>query len=602
MRRAESSIEEESEMPDVGMAAYQMERQRRVILACEKWFPRWVRRIVAPALGLALSLSACATDHTVTPAPRELSSKPAKAEDLLVVDCLLPGQIRQLGTQMTYLAPRRPVKTSAQDCEIRGGEYVSWDRADYRTALKVWLPQATEGDAKAQTYVGEIYEKGLGTPPDYAQAAQWYRRAADAGSSRAAVNLGQLYEQGLGVPKDASQAARWYRKAAGSSEVTFPGDARGPGGVAETVSLPSRPAPPASTPPPAIDLTEPALVRPREGRPEVRVQAPIDRIVIAGRVTPVGGLKRLTVNNREERVGAEGDFRTEVQVEAVEARVRIEATDQAGRMATQEFLLKRRPESPPVASARPPRPALGNYHALVIGNDDYRLLPRLGGAVAGSTEVARILRDDYGFSVTVLTDASRLDILVTFNTFRQRLTESDNLLIYYSGHGRSDGNGKDSYWLPVDAEPADRNSWIPNRAVTAFLDAMTVRQALVATDSCYSGTLSNGSIAAIDWGSEDARRAGLQNASKRRSRVAMTSAWCDPSTTFAGQATPFTRAFLEILRANWDALPGQEMFSLLRLRMATLERPVAMGTPQYVPIKYAGHEAGDFVFPPSRRK
>jgi hypothetical protein len=67
-----------------------------------------------------------------------------------------------LGRSLVYLARRRPVKTSAQDCEIRGGEYVSYDRSDSATALKIWLRQAREGDKVAQTYVGEIYETGLG--------------------------------------------------------------------------------------------------------------------------------------------------------------------------------------------------------------------------------------------------------------------------------------------------------------------------------------------------------------------------------------------------------------------------------------------------------
>jgi hypothetical protein len=38
-----------------------------------------------------------------------------------VVDCLVPGQIRRLGSQMTYVGPGRTIRTSASDCEIRGG-------------------------------------------------------------------------------------------------------------------------------------------------------------------------------------------------------------------------------------------------------------------------------------------------------------------------------------------------------------------------------------------------------------------------------------------------------------------------------------------------
>ena len=35
------------------------------------------------------------------------------ADKFLIVDCLLPPQVKKLGTNLTFLAPRRPVKTSA---------------------------------------------------------------------------------------------------------------------------------------------------------------------------------------------------------------------------------------------------------------------------------------------------------------------------------------------------------------------------------------------------------------------------------------------------------------------------------------------------------
>jgi hypothetical protein len=109
-----------------------------------------------------------------------------------------------------YQSRRRPVKTTARDCAIRGGEYVVHDRANYATALQVWLPQAQAGDAEAQTYVGDIYQQGLGTAPRYDLAAEWYRKAADQGNTRGRMSLGYLYENGLGVAKDQQQARRWY--------------------------------------------------------------------------------------------------------------------------------------------------------------------------------------------------------------------------------------------------------------------------------------------------------------------------------------------------------------------------------------------------------
>ena len=36
-------------------------------------------------------------------------------KDLEIVDCLLPGQVRQLGNT-TYLTQRRPTRTTASDC------------------------------------------------------------------------------------------------------------------------------------------------------------------------------------------------------------------------------------------------------------------------------------------------------------------------------------------------------------------------------------------------------------------------------------------------------------------------------------------------------
>ena len=144
------------------------------------------------------------------------------ADKLYIVDCLLPGQIRKLGSNMTFLTARLAIKTSAVDCEIRGGEYVAYDRANYATSLNIWLPKAQAGDPEAQTYTGEIYEKGLGVQPDYNTAADWYRKAAAQGNSRAQINLGNLYEKGWGVEKNLSTAMEWYRKASGLEKKGLP--------------------------------------------------------------------------------------------------------------------------------------------------------------------------------------------------------------------------------------------------------------------------------------------------------------------------------------------------------------------------------------------
>src|SRR3990167_4964736 len=161
------------------------------------------RRDSFTALAVATLLFAgcAATGDAGREAATQLQQSPGKAEDFMIVDCLLPGQIRRLGAQLTFLTARRAIKTSTRDCEIRGGEYVAFDSSNYATALKIWLPLAKEGDASAQTYVGEIFEKGLGVPPDHAAAAEWYRRAAESGHSPGGLQPGPPDQQGGGGPK-----------------------------------------------------------------------------------------------------------------------------------------------------------------------------------------------------------------------------------------------------------------------------------------------------------------------------------------------------------------------------------------------------------------
>src|SRR5437870_9220140 len=118
------------------------------------------------------------------------------ADDLVLVDCRLPPKQKRIGGR-TYPMASRPIRTTAVDCRIRGGEYTVYDRANYQTSLKVWLDAAAKGDHDAEYYAGKIYEGGLGTPPDYAAAASWYEKAAAAGHSASQFVLATMYEKGL---------------------------------------------------------------------------------------------------------------------------------------------------------------------------------------------------------------------------------------------------------------------------------------------------------------------------------------------------------------------------------------------------------------------
>jgi hypothetical protein len=66
----------------------------------------------------------------------------------------------------------------------------------------------------AQTDLGLMYANGDGVPQDYAEAIRWYRPAAYGGGAEAQSSLGSMYANGRGLPQDDAEAVRWYKLAA----------------------------------------------------------------------------------------------------------------------------------------------------------------------------------------------------------------------------------------------------------------------------------------------------------------------------------------------------------------------------------------------------
>jgi hypothetical protein len=158
--------------------------------------------------GFALTLTWLVGSSVLAQAPAATS----EVTDKRIVDCLLQGQVRKIGNNI-YQAPPRPMRLPAVECDIRGGDFLTYDRASFSASLSHWLQLAKQGDISAQVYLGEIFERGLGREPDYVQAAAWYKTAADAGSPSAQISLAQLYEKGLGVEHDPAEAERLYQLA-----------------------------------------------------------------------------------------------------------------------------------------------------------------------------------------------------------------------------------------------------------------------------------------------------------------------------------------------------------------------------------------------------
>lgn len=59
-----------------------------------------------------------------------------KPEDLVVVNCLLPAQLRRVGTKASYVKVLKPARLARWDCKARGGESVT--AARYKSAQATW--------------------------------------------------------------------------------------------------------------------------------------------------------------------------------------------------------------------------------------------------------------------------------------------------------------------------------------------------------------------------------------------------------------------------------------------------------------------------------
>ncbi|GAB2175365.1 tetratricopeptide repeat protein [Dongia sp. agr-C8] len=96
---------------------------------------------------------------------------------------------------------------------VKGFE--AYEKGDYATALKEFLPLAEAGQTSAEAAVGQMYFEGKGMAPDPKEAARWLEPAAAKGNARAQYLLGKLYLSGEGVAAaDPAKAAALTKAAA----------------------------------------------------------------------------------------------------------------------------------------------------------------------------------------------------------------------------------------------------------------------------------------------------------------------------------------------------------------------------------------------------
>jgi len=244
--------------------------------------------------------------------------------------------------------------------------------------------------------------------------------------------------------------------------------------------------------------------------------------------------------------------------------------------------------------------ANGKYRAIIIGNNQYEDITAvwkpLKTAISDAESVAKILKQDYGFSdVVLMRNATRRQILLALNDLRQRVKKEDSVLMYYAGHGYMDPSTDEAYWIPVDAQGWDDSFFLSNSRIKEKLStvAKKAKHTLIVSDSCFSGTLLRG--ASSGNRPKVLNEPYYRKVAARRSVQIMAAGgeeFVDDNYKGSGHS-PYTYFFINELKRN----DQQYMtVSVLGSGLARLVANNVMQTPQYGVLYGAGDEGGEFLF------
>ena len=316
------------------------------------------------------------------------------------------------------------------------------------------------------------------------------------------------------------------------------------------------------------------------------------KVTLKGRVTDENGVVEVLVDNRDVYFDEDGNFTADVYLKIGANQVNISAMDRFKNRSVKNISIVRE-ASPSLASEHPVAITSGKYYALVIGNNNYKYLRKLETAKKDAQDVAKILKQKYGFHTKILLDALRDDIVSTINHYRRILTEHDSFLLYYAGHGEFDKKANKAYWLPVDARSDDDTNWILADRITSNIRRISSNHIIVVADSCYSGTFTRRAV--TDLSTADERARYLKKMQAKISRTLLASGGNEPVSDTGGKGHSI---FAGALLMGLEKIK-QPVFTAEELYYQYIREMVAGSsdqTPEYNVIRNSGHQGGDFVF------
>ncbi len=313
-----------------------------------------------------------------------------------------------------------------------------------------------------------------------------------------------------------------------------------------------------------------------------------NKVTITGTVKDGNGIKDFFINRFGVTVSTDGTFMKDILLREGENTVTFSVTDGKGNLFEQNYTLVSERSVTPTATASTEVSSQGKYYALLIGINEYEdeEIADLDKPIQDAEALAQVLTDNYIFEpqdVTILKNASRGQIIDALDRMRNIVTENDNLLLFYAGHGLWDADSEIGYWIPADGSKRSTADYFRNSTLTEQIGAIKSKHTLLIADACFSGAIFKSRRAFLD------ADVAVNKLYELPSRKAMTSG----TLTEVPDKSAFLLYLNKRLTSNSDKyLPASRLFANIREVVINNSDVI----PQYGTMQKVGDEGGEFIF------
>ena len=235
---------------------------------------------------------------------------------------------------------------------------------------------------------------------------------------------------------------------------------------------------------------------------------------------------------------------------------------------------------------------VGAKHLYLIGIDNYEAgFNKLYNCVNDIIRFKNIVTEYYDFTEEnchILTDedATRINILKGFKRYRT-LKESDQLIIYFSGHGIKEN--EDGYWIPFGADPKDEFTYLPAYQILRQLEKIKCMHVFLIIDACFSGSFLI-----------KPKTASANPLESMQSRYCLTSSLPTEKAYDGEDHSPFAKAMFKFLKNQDEKCSISELSNFVQGEVS--EATSNVQNPVFGELDLTENNNGKFVLYPSNEK